>query len=198
MHAVLGPVSTNSLPIVFIQKRATNLIQDNIFLPLRHHTLITENNFPRIEEDLIMSLVPRNRLFDLESFFEPSFLSPLWQTRAESTDMTAFSPRVDINEKKDTYEITAELPGVKKEDIGVKLENGVLSIEAETKQESKEEEGGKVIRQERRYGKFYRSFDLGAQVQESDVRAEFKDGVLKIVAPHAREQKIETKKISIS
>ncbi len=143
-----------------------------------------------------MSLVPRNRLFDIDSFFSPHFSNALWPS-AESKDMTSFSPRVDIKDKKDSYEITAELPGIKKDDIHVNLENGILSLQAETKQESKEEEDGKIIRQERRYGTFYRSFDLGAQVQESDIHAEFNDGVLTIEAPKHKEGEVQSKRINI-
>lgn len=143
-----------------------------------------------------MNLIPRNRLFDVDSLFEPSVFGNLWPSRG-SNEVTAFSPRVDIKEKKDSYEITAELPGVKKEDITVNLENGVLSLQAETRQESKEESEGKIIRQERRYGSFYRSFDLGSQVHEGDIQAEFKDGVLKIVAPKMPETKTQTRKINI-
>ncbi len=144
-----------------------------------------------------MSLVPRNRLFDLDSFFSPSIAGSLWPT-AEAKDMSSFSPRVDIKEKKGSYEITAEIPGVKKEDIHVSLEKGILALQAETKQETKEEEeDGTIIRQERRYGTFFRSFDLGSKVQESDIHAEFSDGVLKIVAPKYSEEETQAKKISI-
>jgi len=144
-----------------------------------------------------MSLVPRNRLFDLDTFFEPNMFGSVWPSREEAKDVSAFSPRVDIKEKDDHFEISAELPGVKKEDIDVKLENGILSLQAETRQESKEEENGKVIRQERRYGTFFRSFDVGTQVHEGDVHAEFNDGILKIVAPRVKEEKPEVKRISI-
>lgn len=143
-----------------------------------------------------MNLVPRNRLFDVDSIFEPSMLGHLWPTRS-GTETQAFSPRVDVKEKDNTYEITAELPGVKKEDINVSLENGVLSLQAETKQESKQEADGKIIRQERRYGSFYRSFDLGSSVHEGDIQAEFKDGLLKIVAPKAADSKQQPRKINI-
>ncbi|MFL0810523.1 MAG: Hsp20/alpha crystallin family protein [Agarilytica sp.] len=143
-----------------------------------------------------MSLVPRSRLFDLDSFFSPSNMGAMWPS-TETKDMTTFAPRVDISEHEGKYEIAAELPGVKKEDIHVNLENGILSLQAETKQESTEEENGKVIRQERRYGTFYRSFDLGSQVQESDIHAEFKDGVLKVIAPKVGEETSQSKRIDV-
>lgn len=145
-----------------------------------------------------MNLVPRNRLFDFDSFFEPNVFRSMWPgTDVENKEMSAFSPRVDIKEKKGKYEITAELPGVKKDDINVSLHNGILSLQAETRQEIKEEEEGQVIRQERRYGTFFRSFDLGPEVQDNDVHAEFNDGLLKIVAPKIEDKSKEVKRISI-
>ncbi len=142
------------------------------------------------------NITPRNRLFDLDSLFSPSLLGSGWP-HIESKDMNAFTPRIDITENANSYEITAELPGAKKEDIHVNLENGILSLQAETKQETKEESEGKVIRQERRYGTFYRSFDLGSQVHEQDIHAEFSDGVLKIVAPKHTQEESAARKIEI-
>ena len=106
-----------------------------------------------------MSLIPRSNLFDIDRFFNDS-----WPQVPESQTGTFFSPRVDIRDIDDHYEITAELPGVSKEDIHVHVKDGILTLEAETRHEEKEEKEGKVIRQERRYGKFMRSFNLGDDV----------------------------------
>lgn len=141
-----------------------------------------------------MSLIPQNSLFDLDNLF-----NHFW-TPSVSKEMTAdfFSPRVDIKEKKDKYEITADLPGVNKDDLSVVLENGVLTIEASTNKEQTEEEDGKIIRKERRSGKFMRSFNLGVDVKESDINAKFKDGVLKLAVPKAEENISHPKRITIS
>jgi len=104
---------------------------------------------------------------------------------------------VDIKELEKHYEITAELPGVNKDDVHITLEDGVLSITAEIEQENKEEEEGKVIRQERRYGKYMRSFTLGNNVQDSDISANFKDGVLTLTAPKASEEEPQKRRIEI-
>lgn len=143
-----------------------------------------------------MSLLPRNRLFDLDNFFDPNAFASLWPSHTDA--LHTFSPRVDVKELKDTYEISAELPGVKKEDIAVSINNGVLSIKAETRDEKKEEKDGKVIRQERRYGTYYRNFDLGSNIHEGDINAEFNNGVLKIVAPRTDNEKQEARKIAIT
>ncbi len=145
-----------------------------------------------IKED-VMSLIPRDSLFDLDNLFN-HFWSP-----AVSKEMTAdfFSPRVDIKEKKGKYEITADLPGVDKDHMSITLENGVLTIEASTEEEKTEKEDGKVIRKERRSGKFMRSFNLGPGVKESDIDAKFKNGVLKLVVPKAKAQVVEPKRIDV-
>lgn len=145
-----------------------------------------------------MSLIPRNRLFDLDNIFEPSLFSHTWpQFGPQHNKLENFSPRVNIEEKERTYEITAELPGVNKKDIHVDLKNGVLALHAEISSENKTEDKGKFIRRERHYGSFYRQFDVGPQVQESDITAEFKDGILTIVAPKAVEQNVDVQKINI-
>jgi HSP20 family protein len=110
---------------------------------------------------------------------------------------TFFAPRVDIRETDGHYEITAELPGVSKEDIQIHVKDGVLTLEAETTQEDKEEKEGRIIRQERRYGKFLRSFNLGGDVNEEDIKAIFKDGVLKLEAPKAVEKPVERRRITV-
>ena len=141
-----------------------------------------------------MNLIPRSSVFDTDNFFGSPWpaLSPF-----ESARDTAFSPRVDVREKEGGYEISAELPGVNKDDVNVTLNNGILSIQAETKSEEKEESEGRVIRQERRYGKFIRSFDLGNQVKDNDIKASFADGVLKLQVPKATAEEAKPKRIAI-
>ena len=139
-----------------------------------------------------MSLIPRNNLFDIDRFFNDA-----WPQAEQSRAGTFFTPRVDIAESGDHYEITAELPGVDKNDIHVHVKDGILTLEAETSRENKEEKEGRVIRQERRYGKFMRSFNLGTDVQESDIRAQFKDGVLTLEAPKLVEKEPERRRIEV-
>ena len=127
------------------------------------------------------------------------FFDDAWSPRlAESQAAAFFAPRVDIKEIDDHYEITAELPGVDKKDIHVHVKDGVLTLEAETSQESKEEEEGKLIRQERRYGKYMRSFNLGTDVHEADINASFTDGVLKLKAPKLVDKELEPRRIDVN
>ncbi|MEQ8663893.1 MAG: Hsp20/alpha crystallin family protein [Gammaproteobacteria bacterium] len=139
-----------------------------------------------------MNLVPRRSLFDFDDLFD------LWgPLRTAEPAAGAFTPRVDVKDLDDHYEITAELPGVKKDDLDVSLNEGVLTISAETKQEDVEKKDGKVIRQERRYGKFMRSFDLGGDIKEADIAASFKDGILTLTAPKRAPRTPEAKRIKV-
>jgi HSP20 family protein len=142
-----------------------------------------------------MTLVPRGNFFDIDRVFDH-----LWSPgpRTETAESSFFAPRVDIKELEDHYEITAELPGVDKDNLHVTLEDGVLAITAEVEKEDKEEQEGRILRQERRYGKYMRSFTLGSNVQEGDISANFKDGVLKLNAPKAREEEPQKRRIDIS
>ncbi|MBT4520411.1 MAG: Hsp20/alpha crystallin family protein [Halieaceae bacterium] len=140
-----------------------------------------------------MSLVPRNNLLDIDRFFNDIWAPPA----ANSKAATFFAPLVDIKDVGEHYEITAELPGVDRKDIHIHVKEGILTLEAETDQEDKEEKDGKVIRQERRYGKFMRSFNLGSDVHEEDIEASFKDGVLKLQAPKLLEREVERRRIEV-
>lgn len=139
-----------------------------------------------------MSLIPRGNLFDIDRFFGDS-----WPQAYESQGNAFFAPRVDIKEANNHYEITAELPGVAKEDIHVHVKDGILTLEAETSKEDKEEKDGKLIRQERRYGKYMRSFNLGTDIHEEDIKASFKDGILRLEAPKLVPKAPERRRISI-
>ena len=121
-----------------------------------------------------------NRLFSRPS--EP-------QTNGNETMMVAdWVPSVDVSETDGEYQIRAEIPDVKKEDVKVILEKGVLTIQGERKQE-KEEKGRKYHRVERTYGSFVRSFALPDLVEEEKVKAEFKDGVLHLRLPKSEKAK---------
>lgn len=102
---------------------------------------------------------------------------------------------VDIREDEDHFYVSAEMPGMKKDDIEVTLEAGVLTISGEKKMESQHEKCDWHI-QERRYGKFSRSFTLPSAVDESKVNATLKDGVLTITLD--KREDVKPKKIAVS
>lgn len=97
-------------------------------------------------------------------------------------------PTVDIDEKTDEYIIKAELPGVKKEDVKVSIENGVLTIKGEKKTE-KEEKNKKSHLVECSYGSFIRSFTLPSGIQSDKIDAQYKDGILTLLVPKSEEVK---------
>lgn len=100
-------------------------------------------------------------------------------TSKDALTVFDWAPTVDIVETNEDFQIKAELPEVRKEDVKVSVDNGVLRIEGERKQE-KEEKGKKFHRVERSYGSFLRTFTLPDNVDEAQVRADFKDGILNV------------------
>jgi HSP20 family protein len=100
----------------------------------------------------------------------------------ESLILTDWMPAVDIQETETEYLLKAELPEVKKEDVKVTVENGVLTIQGERKQE-KEEKGKKFHRIERSYGTFLRTFTVPLDSEDNKVAADFKDGILRVHLP---------------
>ena len=129
-------------------------------------------------KDLAKREDPFTQLFDV--FNEPFFHSGLAPI---SSDWGTQSFRVDVKDNGDTYELTAELPGVKKEDIELSYENSYLTIKAK-KEEHKDEkdDGGIYIRRERSTGSVSRSFYIDG-IDETKAVAEFTDGVLKVDLP---------------
>ena len=87
---------------------------------------------------------------------------------------------------------------LKKEDINVTLNDGVLTISAETSKEDKEEKEGRVIRSERRYGKYLRSFNLGSDIHQEDIGGKFENGVLTLSIPKRPEKTPVERRIDIN
>ncbi|MCG6872813.1 MAG: Hsp20/alpha crystallin family protein [Gammaproteobacteria bacterium] len=126
---------------------------------------------------------------DFDRFFEGFFRPVVRGEGALPAAGANFAPATDLIEHDNEYIVHAELPGMKKEDIHVTLQDGVLTINAENKFESEEKKEGRVIRQERRFGSYVRSMRLGGAVDESKVKANYKDGVLELILPKAEEVK---------
>ena len=98
--------------------------------------------------------------------------------------LSAWTPAIDIRETKNEFLVRAELPGLTKADVEITVENGVLSLSGEKKEECEEgsAESGRYVL-ERRYGRFQRNFNLPRGIDAEKVRAEFSDGVLTITLP---------------
>lgn len=105
-----------------------------------------------------------------------------------------FIPAVDMYETKEAVVVETPLPGIDLKDVQVSVENGVLTIQGETKKEHEVEEKN-YYRKETRSGSFYRQVGLPVGVKEEEIKAEFTDGVLKVTCPKAMPS--EGKKINI-
>lgn len=103
--------------------------------------------------------------------------------------------RVDVKEDDKAYQVHAELPGVKKEDIHVDVDGAVVSISAERKEEKEVKEGDRVLRRERYFGKVSRSFQLAQEIEDSQVVAKYNDGVLELTLP--KKAAVQAKRITV-
>jgi HSP20 family protein len=134
-------------------------------------------------------LAPAEReIFDpfreaFEEAFRSLFLAP-W--RAGERPALRFSPSVDISESDEAYHISVELPGLSRDDVEVSLDEGVLTVRGEKKEEEREEEEN-YLRVERSYGSFVRRIPLPQQVDEDATSATFKEGLLQIELPKTEE-----------
>jgi HSP20 family protein len=138
---------------------------------------------------------PFRELEDMSERLNRVFSRPtLRNSGKENLTVADWMPTVDISETETEYLIKAELPEVRKEDVKVTVENGVLTLQGERRQE-KEEKGKRFHRVERSYGSFVRSFTLPESVDEGGVRAEYKDGVLALHLP--KSEKVKPKAIDV-
>ena len=105
-------------------------------------------------------------------------LQPIRPTGAEALDI-----KLDVKGTDSEYTVEAEMPGVKKEDIHVQIDGNRVAIQAETKRESEQKDGERVLRSERYYGSVARSFTLASEIDEPRVRAKIDNGVLSLALP---------------
>ncbi len=108
----------------------------------------------------------------------------LFSTTVGAPTLTAWSPAVDVRESDNDFIVTAELPGLAKDTVDITIENGVLSLSGEKKEEREEgvADSGRYVL-ERRYGRFQRSFSLPRGVDADNVSAKFSDGILTVTLP---------------
>ena len=130
-----------------------------------------------------MMMIPRRKDdFDL---FEDLFSDPFFERRENKIMKT------DIKEKDGNYVIDIDLPGYNKENIQISIENGYLTISANMDKKVEHEKDGKFIHQERYVGQCSRSFYVGDDLKEADIKATFKNGTLQLTLPKPSTQKAE-------
>ena len=118
-------------------------------------------------------------------------------TRLFDASVEGWTPALDVHEDKDSYTIRVELPGMKREEIEVSLQDDALVISGERKTETADE-GTEVHRQERYYGKFSRALTLPSAVAADQVKAAYKDGILTVTLPKAEEAKPKQIEVNVS
>jgi len=140
---------------------------------------------------------PYRDLGSLQERFNQIFGGTSRRDREEELSMGAWMPPVDIEEDKEKIVLTAELPGMRENEIDIQMEGGVLTIRGERKFEN-EKEGKNYHRVERAYGQFVRSFTLPNNVDRENIRAEFRDGLLRVQLPKREEAKPRQIKIGVN
>ncbi len=129
--------------------------------------------------DMVSIQDEMNKLFD--DFFGRPVARPDWTEGV-------WSPSVDVSEDKDNVVIKAEMPGMNKDDVKISIQDNVLTLKGEKRQE-KEEKDKNYHRIERSYGSLCRSFQLPTSVKSDKIRANYKDGVLSVTLPKTEEVK---------
>jgi HSP20 family protein len=132
----------------------------------------------------------------LNRMFEPRYVPAREDTREQALTVFDWAPAVNISETDKAYVVKADLPDVKKEDVKVTHDNGVLTLEGERRHE-KREEGEKFHRVESSYGKFLRRFTLPEDAQVESIEAAFKDGALSVVIPKAEVKQPKAREIKV-
>lgn len=141
------------------------------------------------------SLRDDNPIASFRRFFNEMMNDPFYSMNRE-LGTNAFWPRVDITDEKERVLVRAEIPGMKKEDINVTIENDLLTISGEKKIERKTDQG-KYNHYELSYGTFERTFRLPENVDKDKIDASYKNGVLELSIVKTGEQKPKAKQIEI-
>jgi HSP20 family protein len=134
-----------------------------------------------VKRAMLPDVTPWRELEDLPQRFARAFGGPAWLDMMEKP--TAFYPAVEIAESDTELKITIELAGMRKDDVSIEVEDGVLTIKGE-KKEIKEDKQPQMHVWERRYGSFERAFTLPRGVDPNLVKADFHDGLLTIRVPN--------------
>jgi HSP20 family protein len=149
-------------------------------LLLRHHERIPARQSFSQENKMINI----TRLNPLEVAFENLLRgAPVWLPSPEAREPEPMQFRMDVVENDKEYQVRAELPGVKKEEISITISGNEVAVSAEVKDEKDVKSGETVICAERYYGKIQRGFALGHEVDEATAQAKYNDGVLELTLP---------------
>jgi len=140
-----------------------------------------------------MELIRKNRdfwdPFDFVNDLQTDLNRAFNQSLSRRSDWArGFTPHIEVREQKDRYDVTVDLPGMKKEDLHISVEGNVLTLKGERKSESEQKEKG-YFYSERYHGAFSRSVELPTEIQQDKIKATYKDGVLDISLPKSENAK---------
>lgn len=149
-------------------------------------------NIIRYQTPTVSTWTPFNRL---SSLFDLSF--PGFASGSEESLFSGWTPALDVYQDKDQVVVKAELPGLKKEEIEITLQDGELTLSGERKREEESNKEG-TFRSERFFGRFQRSVALPVMVDSTKVTATYKDGILTVTLPKAEEAKPKQIQVNVS
>lgn len=159
----------------------------------KHEVAATLRPFERLREEIDRVFDNFPSLLSRSAFTSPLFdAGPFWRTWSWGA-----VPAVDIAEKDNAYEVTAELPGMDEKNVEVKYSDGMLTIKGE-KEEKQEEKKKDYHLSERRYGSFQRSFSVPNDIDGDKIEASVKKGVLTVTLPKSAEAAKKERKIPVS
>jgi HSP20 family protein len=143
-------------------------------------------------------MVNITRFNPLEDAFENLFRGvPVWLPNPETRAPAPTQFRMDVTENDKEYQVLAELPGVRKEEISITINGNEVAVSAEVKHEKDVKNGETVLRAERYYGKIQRTFALGQEVDEATAQAKYNDGVLELNLPKKKTIAATTKRLAV-
>lgn len=138
-----------------------------------------------------MSKLIKRRYVGLDDLFDHFMLQPVPNLASHN----GLSIRTDVEEDDKAFRVKAEIPGVKKEDIEVKINGNQLFIRAEVKSRHDEKQDNKIVRRERYHGEVSRSFSFDEDIDAAGAEAKYEDGVLTLTLPKARDSRLKQLKV---
>lgn len=120
----------------------------------------------------------RSATHDVDDFFRSFGLRPMFRDLELTPEI-----RIDVSESDGAYDVEADMPGVRKDDIDITIDGNQVSITAEARRESEKKEGTREVRTERYYGQVFRSFTLPGEVDDAKAQARYEHGVLSLHLP---------------
>ncbi|MCM1265342.1 MAG: Hsp20/alpha crystallin family protein [Candidatus Gastranaerophilales bacterium] len=158
---------------------------------MNHHELIIR------EPDLYFDSIHH----ELNNFLRDTVLGPAFSNPLNVKKNSVWRPSVEVKQNEKEYKVKVQLPGVKKEDIEVTLDNDFMTVTAEIEEEKEEKEekekNAKYHTCEFRYGKYQRTISFDQPIKANDSKAEYRNGVLRVIIPKQHIEETKAKRLEI-